>query len=189
MPDTWGALVIGKRALQLGAGLVLALIVLLPSRVDWDASPGAPRASGTVGTVGVVGVVGEQSELRLSWRYVAPTVQACRPPTERELAGLPQHMRPTEICDGGALPFRLRVVLDGDTLRSGLVQGGAGRALSILERFPVAAGRHDLSVDFWPDSANQNLPPGLAKEITRSVNFTGRRAVLVTLEDDGLAIR
>lgn len=160
-----------RGTLQLAAGLLLTLLIVAASRVSWDASPHAA------------------AELRLSWRYVSPTVEACRTPTDEEVVGLPQHMRPTEICEGGPIPFNLRIVLDGETLLDGPIAGNGERAVSTFERFPVLPGDHDLVVEFWPDSTETELPDGLAQRLRRTVTFPERRAILVTLGEAGLEVR
>ena len=163
----------GRRsAAQLGLGLVMgAFLIAAPSRVSWEASPTA------------------SAELRLSWRYVSPTVEACRIPTEEEVAGLPQHMRPTQLCDGGPIPFNLRVALDGEILLEQEVGGRGERAVSTFEHFPVLPGDHELVVDFWPDSTEAELPEGLSQQLRRMVTFPERRAILVTLGEAGLEVR
>ncbi|MGI9629062.1 MAG: hypothetical protein ACR2QM_19680 [Longimicrobiales bacterium] len=156
---------------RFAVGTVTVLLIVAASRVNWEASPDS------------------ESELRLSWRYVSPTVEACRPPTDQELSGLPQHMRPSEICEGGPIPFSLRIALDGQVLREGPVVGGGERAISIYERFDVTPGNHDLAVDFWPDTAEVPLPEGLAQQLRRTVPFTGGRAILLTLGELGFEVR
>lgn len=160
-----------RTAVQLAAGLLMTLVIVAASRVNWDASPNAA------------------AELRLSWRYVSPTVEECRTPTDEEVASLPQHMRPTQVCDGGPIPFNLRIVLDGETLLDGPIARNGERAVSTFERFHVSPGDHDLAVDFWPDSTETALPDGLSQRLRRTVTFPEGRAILVTLGEAGLEIR
>ena len=135
----------------------------------------------------------DAAELRVSWRLTAPTSESCRPPTEEEIASLPAHMRPQEICSGGAVPFFLRVVLDGDTLRSGPADPAMGRSdrtVSVFETYPIDAGSHEVDVAIWPDSSVADLPPGLERRLTTRLEVEGREVVLVTLgEGADLVVR
>lgn len=119
----------------------LAALVLL-SRVAWH------------------GAGPDVAELRLSWRIPAPSYRQCRPPTEAELRGVLEHMRPSEVCTDTAIPFRLTVRLNGDTLHSEPVTGSGRRArtITILRSFTVPAGSHALDVAFLPE-----LPPGVER--------------------------
>lgn len=118
-------------------GVLLATVVL--SRVAWQSAD--PDAA----------------ELRLSWRIPAPARQECRPPTEAELSDVLPHMRPTEICTDEAIPFRLTIGLDGDTLLyERIVRSGArARTITVFRSLRISPGSYALEVAFLPE-----LPPG-----------------------------
>ncbi|MDH3222541.1 MAG: hypothetical protein OEO23_02405 [Gemmatimonadota bacterium] len=155
-------------------GILIVLAIVAFSRVSW-----APDEA-------VTGV----AQLRLSWRFQAPTVQQCRPPRPEELTGVPTHMRPTQICEGGPVPFQLTVSLDDVELVSGPVAFTGERALSVYETFPVEPGEHRLSVAFIPvpfemDESGEDPP---AWRLDRTVSFEEGRIRLVTLGADGLSV-
>lgn len=106
------------------------------------------------------------AELRLSWRIPTPSYRQCRPPTEAELRGVLPHMRPSEVCTDTAIPFRLTVRLNGDTLHSEPVTGSGRRArtMTIYRSFTVPTGSHALDVAFLPE-----LPPGVERGVTEAV--------------------
>lgn len=153
---------------------VLCLAVAATSRVPWSSGDG------------------ERTQLRLSWGGIAHTTEACRPPTEEELTGLPQHMRPREICDGAPVGFNLRLVVDGDTLVQGPIVGGgrSERAYTVYHQFVLNPGTHRLALDLWPDSAGATLPPGLHQSLREVLDLPAGRATLLTLDSGGqLAVR
>jgi len=115
-------------------GVLLATVVL--SRVAWQSAE--PDAA----------------ELRLSWRIPAPARQECRPPTEAELSDVLPHMRPTEICTDEAIPFRLTIALDGDTLLSEPIvrSGPRARTIAVFRSFRISPGSYALEVAFLPET-------------------------------------
>ena len=117
-------------------GVVLASVIL--SRVAWQSADP------------------DIAELRLSWRMRAPARQECRPPTEAELRDVLPHMRPTEICTDEAIPFRLTIALDGDTLLSEPIvrSGRRARTITVFRSFRISPGSYALEVAFLPE-----LPP------------------------------
>lgn len=123
-------------AVALASAALVALVLL--SRVTWRSSD--PDAA----------------ELRLSWRIPAPSYRDCRPPTEAELSGVLPHMRPSEVCTDTAIPFRLTIRLNGDTLHSEPVarSGPRARTMTIYRSFAVSPGDYALDVAFLPE-----LPP------------------------------
>lgn len=98
----------------------------------------------------------DAAELRLSWRIPAPSHRECRPPTEAELRGVLPHMRPTEVCTDTAIPFRLTIRLNGDTLRSEPVarSGSRARTITIYRSLAISPGSYALDVALLPE-----LPP------------------------------
>lgn len=118
----------------------------------------------------------DAAELRLSWRTPAPSFRQCRPPTEAELSGVLPHMRPTEVCTDTAIPFRLTIRLNGDTLHSEPVtrSGPRARTITIYRSFAVSPGSHALYVALLPE-----LPP--------NIDSTGVDATTRTLPSDSAA--
>ena len=155
----------GLMAALLAMAGVLAMAGL--SRVEWRNPPS------------------EAAELRVSWRIPAPSDRQCRPPTDAELEGVLPHMRPAEVCPDEAVPYRLTVLLDGDTLRSGPVAGAGGRAraITVYERFAIPPGRHAITVGFVPEAAN--APETLAMTLNANLFAAPGDVVLVTPDDNG----
>lgn len=162
----WG----GRRVGGWVLGVLMAVGVAGLSRVPWNLGPDEPT-----------------SELRLSWRTRAATTEACRPPTEAEVAGLPAHMRPREICEGGAVPVQLQVSVDGTELREGLLPSARDRTVSVYEIYPVPPGDHEVLIHFGPDpGASPGAPTGGAASFRGTLRFEPGRARLITLGPDGL---
>lgn len=173
----------------LAAALAIAALVALAllSRITWRSS--APDAA----------------ELRLSWRIPAPSYRHCRPPTEAELGGVLPHMRPSEVCTDVAIPFRLTVQLNGDTLHSEPVakSGPRARTITIYRSFPVSPGSYALEVAFLPEtqsgierggggaakgtaaSDSVDSPRDLAMTLSARVAAGPREVILVSPDDRG----
>lgn len=126
------------RALANGAiaatgALLLALGTAALSHVPFTPDPGARAA------------------LRISWRARGERIERCRRLSATELEAIPAHMRQETVCEGGAAPYRLRVVVD-DTLRVDAIVHGAGarrdRPLYVFHEIPLAPGVHDIRVAF-----------------------------------------
>lgn len=126
------------RKLALGASaaalaLMLALGTAALSHVPFTPDPGARAA------------------LRISWRARGERIERCRHLSARELEALPAHMRQETVCEGGAAPYRLRVIVD-DTIRVDAPVHGAGarhdRPLYVFHEIPLAPGVHAVSVVF-----------------------------------------
>lgn len=135
------------------AGLAIAAVVSLAllSRVPWRSS------------------VPDAAQLRLSWRIPASSYRNCRPPTEAELSGVLPHMRPSEVCTDVAVPFRLTVRLNGDTLHSEPVEksGPRARTITIYRIFPVSPGSYSLDVAFLPETQ-----PGIERGVVDAATRT-----------------
>ncbi|MYH54054.1 MAG: hypothetical protein F4139_14115 [Gemmatimonadetes bacterium] len=156
------------------AAAALAALVLL-SEVTWRSSD--PDAA----------------ELRLSWRIPAPSYRQCRPPTEAELSGVLPHMRPSEVCTDTAIPFRLTIRLNGDTLRSEPVtrSGSRARTITVYRSFAASPGSYVLDVVLLPE-----LPPDpapdfedflqeLAMTLNARVSAGPGDVILVSSDEDG----
>ena len=172
-------------------GVVAAAVLAGLSRVPVDLGPDEPT-----------------SELRLSWRALAPTEEQCRPPTEAELSGLPAHMRPQEVCEGGAVPYDLTVSIDGEELRRGPASTSGERTVTVYESYAVTPGEHDVLVTFQagrsrtaadgePTSATAPaFDPGgddqgggrASHTLRRTLLFEAGRARLITLQEEGLSL-
>ncbi|MCY4398483.1 MAG: hypothetical protein OXE96_03935 [Gemmatimonadetes bacterium] len=160
------------RARQVAAAslAIAALVVLsLLSRVTWRSS------------------VPDAAELRLSWRISAPSHRQCRPPTEAELSGVLPHMRPSEVCTDAAIPFRLTVRLNGDTLHSEPVErsGPRARTITIYRSFPVSPGSHALDVTFLPDPQPVDSLQDLAMTLSDRVVAGPGEVILVSPDETG----
>lgn len=134
-------------------------------------------------------------ELRLSWRIPAPSYRQCRPPTEAELSGVLPHMRPSEVCTDTAIPYRLTIQLNGDTLHSEPVErsGPRVRTITIYRKFPISPGSHSLNVALLPElppdmerlDGAADAPPDLAMTLRAEVSAGPGEVVLVSLDEDG----
>ncbi len=147
--------------------------------------------------------VPDAAELRLSWRIPAPSHRHCRPPTEAELSGVLPHMRPSEVCTDVAIPFRLTVQLNGDTLHSEPVakSGPRARTITIYRSFPVSPGSYALDVAFLPKtqpgierdgaaagtaaSDSVDSPQDLAMTLSARVAAGPREVILVSPDERG----
>lgn len=101
--------------------------------------------------------------VRLSWRTRGEEVRECRTLSAEEQAGLPVHMRRSEVCEGRVLPRHLQVELDGrivldDTLHASGARGD--RPLYVYQEIPVAAGAHHLQVSFVREDAAATATDG-----------------------------
>ena len=170
-------------ALAIGALAVLALL----SRITWR-SP-----------------VPDAAELRLSWRMPAPSRRHCQPPREAELGGVLPHMRPSEVCTDIAIPFRLTVQLNGDTLHSEPVakSGPRARTITIYRSFPMSPGSYALDVAFLPEtqpgierggrgtasgttaSDSVDSPQDLAMTLSAAVSAVAGDVILVSPDERG----
>ncbi|MBI3983661.1 MAG: hypothetical protein HY337_12175 [Gemmatimonadetes bacterium] len=89
--------------------------------------------------------------IRLTWRTRSKRVDECRRLTTEEQAQLPAHMRREEVCEGRVLAYRLRVVLDGDTVADETVEPRGARAdrpLYVFHEIPAPPGVRVLDVAF-----------------------------------------
>ncbi len=159
----------GAGALLIGATICVAIISA--GRIPWT-----PEPEGT-------------ALVRLSWRAVLPSEEDCHPPTPEELAGLPQHMRPAEICTGGPIPYRLRFTLDGETLVDEAVTGAGAREdrpMYVLHEVKVEPGKHRIDVEFGPEEGASSGGGGPAgSSLVQEVELGPLDIALVTRDSDG----
>jgi hypothetical protein len=126
------------RAGRIVLGTSLASVAILAigaaTRVPWTATP-ADRAL-----------------LRLSWRAESETMQECRSLTEEELAELPVHMRTPEVCERRAVPYLLKVDIDGRTFLDDTLHGSGAREdrpVYVFREFALRPGTHAVDVEFF----------------------------------------
>ena len=172
-----------------GAALAIAALLALVflSRVTWRSSDP------------------DTAELRVSWRISTPSHRQCRPPTEAELSGVLPHMRPSEVCTDEAIPFRLTIQLNGDTLHTEPVErsGSRARTITVYRSFSISPGRYALDVAFLPElhSAMQpgmvaaaspdaatdpaDSPGDLAMTLTTPVSVAPGDVILVSPDENG----
>lgn len=95
----------------------------------------------------------DEALLRLSWRAQSETREECRPLTEEEKADLPLHMQVPEVCESQAIPYLLRVSIDGSVLLADTVHGAGAREdrpVYVFREIGLVPGRHALAVEFVP---------------------------------------
>jgi len=152
-------------------GATLCIAVAFGGRIPWTPEPDGPAL------------------VRLSWRAVLPTVEDCHAPTEDELTGIPSHMRPAEICDGRPVPFRLRFVLDGETLVDEPVIGAGARAdrpMYVLHEVSVEPGTHHIEVAFGPDGDEVAGSAGVGGSVlSQEIEMEALDIALVTRDAQG----
>lgn len=137
----------------------------------------------------------ERRVLRLSWRMAAPRVEVCREPSAEELEELPVHMRREEVCEGRVLPYRLRVVVDGEVrAEEELRPAGAreDRPLYVFHELDLRPGSRRIAVSFERDTLPDDLPGGSADErspprrldFRRTLRLEAGEVALVTYRPD-----
>ncbi len=158
----------GLRVLGALCAVGVLLVTVVLSRAAWQSSDP------------------DTAELRLSWRIRAPAQRQCRPPTEEELRGVLPHMRPTEVCTDEAMPFRLTVGLDGDTLLSEPVvrSGPRARATTVFRSFRMAPGSYALEVTFLPE-----LPPNSERGVADAVPRDSASESVYSPQDLAMTLR
>lgn len=132
----------------------------------------------------------DEALLRLSFSHPGRIVGDCRKPAPEELAKLPPNMRAPLVCPRERSPVIVRIELDGTELYhesfapAGLSRDGAATG---YRRLPIAAGRHQLRVQFNDDVHVQ----GYTYEREASIVAAAGQIVLVDLapEKDGVIIR
>ena len=153
---------------------------------------------GAVAVLGQIpfGEVPEDAYLRLSLRTTDARIEICRDRTVEELDALPAHMRQPRTCDRHAIPYRLRVRLDGETVLDEILEPRGARSdrpLVFDRQLAVAPGPVTLAVSFVPDEsaadgAGAELAAALADarrhQLERPVNLEAGRITLVRLDGD-----
>ena len=132
----------------------------------------------------------DQALLRLSFSHSGKLKADCRRRTPEELAKLPANMRAPLDCPRERSPVIVRVELDGAELYhetfapSGLSRDGASTG---YRRLPIAAGRHQVRVQFNDDARVS----GFNYERDRTVHAAPGQVVLIDFaaERGGVLIR
>jgi hypothetical protein len=158
----------GRRA----AGFVLAVLVTagIAAASRW------PYDAGRV----------EDGLLRFSWRFRSAKVEACRTLSPEELGRLPVHMRTPEVCEGRNAPYRLRAIVDGDTLLDERVRAAGAREdrpIYVHRELVLRPGAVRLRVTFEPVLEAGTAPPAEplpARHLDATVVIERGRIVLVT---------
>jgi len=136
--------------------------------------------------VGFVVESGDQGRIRLSWKAVGQRVEACRTPSQEELEALPEHMRRSEICEGGLAPFELRVAIDGREVYARTLRAAGAREdrpTTVYEEFPVSPGRHRLAVRFESTPPAGAVPTSAPLTLERDVEIAPREILLVVRDE------
>jgi len=128
-----------SHAIRRALGVVVAAVATVgtgaASRAPWTATPAG------------------EALLRLSWRAQSETTEECRPLTDQEKAELPVHMQVPEICESRAVPYLLRVTIDGSVLLADTVHGAGAREdrpVYVFREIELVPGLHSLDVEFSP---------------------------------------
>ena len=123
----------GRIVLGTSLASVALLIIGALTRLPWTATP-ADRAL-----------------LRLSWRAESETMEECRSLTDEELAEIPVHMRTPEVCERRAVPYLLKVDIDGRTFLDDTLHGSGAREdrpVYVFREFALRPGTHAVEVEF-----------------------------------------
>ncbi len=140
------------------------------------------------------GQVPEDAYLRLALRTTEARIEICRDRTPEELEALPAHMRQPRACDRHAIPHRLHVRLDGETILDQILEPRGARSdrpLVFDQQIAVAPGSATLAVSFAPeesavDGAKAELAEALAAakrhQLEQSVELEAGRITLVRLD-------
>jgi hypothetical protein len=153
---------------------------------------------GAVAVLGQIpfGKVPQEAYLRLALRTIEAQVEICRDRTPEELAALPAHMRQPRACDRHAIPYRLLVRLDGDTVLDQILEPRGARSdrpLVFDRQIAVEPGAATLTVSFAPDGSavdgtNGELAAALAQakrhQLEQRVQLEAGRIILVRLDGD-----
>ncbi len=142
------------------------------------------------------GEVPKQAYLRLALRTTEAQIEICRDRTPEELEALPAHMRQPRACDRHAIPHRLHVSLDGETVLDQILEPRGARSdrpLVFDHQIAVEPGAATLAVSFAPaasaaDGASVELAEALARaerhELEQPVQLEAGRIILVRLDGD-----
>lgn len=104
--------------------------------------------------------------IRVAGSLASFAAEECRIPTEAELASIPQHMRPKEICERTPLAYQVKVSVDDEVIVTKSVGGPdirVDKPLFLDLEVVVSSGRHEVEVSI--ESADR-MDARCEKEIT-----------------------
>jgi hypothetical protein len=135
---------------------------------------------------------GEDAMLRLSWRTPGEYVEECRTVGADELARQPAHMRREVVCEGRLLPYRLRVLLNGDRVVDEVVVAAGARQdrpLYVYKEIPLPAGDYHVEVDWRAErgAQSEDLPAGATPRhlgIGAELRLKPREVAMITYDSD-----
>ena len=161
------------RFLRAGWSLIVAICLAIPVVMFSDFSGFAHAV--------------ESSRFVFSFNYRPPVEEQCEKVTEEEQAKLPEHMRVDERCERRRPPVRVRIDVDGKSVRDGTYHPSGfssdGPAVAV-ETVPLEPGRHDLRIKLTTVGESG----GEAKVWSDTIQTrAGRRRVL--LNDEGPGFR
>lgn len=173
-----------NRLLRVAGGAVVVISVLAVVRLLSFTPYTAERDIGAI--------------VRLAWRARGEQARECRRLSPEEMEKLPLHMRQEEVCEGRLLPYRLMVVLDGDSLVDRLVHGAGAREdrpLYVFQDLIVEPGVHRILVRFTLEAPSaqhdsdhdggDEARPAPQQRLTLDTTITlgVRRVLLVTYDE------
>ncbi len=162
--------------LKVGLGVLVALLMT--------------AAIGALSQVPYRAESGGQAWIRLSWRVSAPRIEECRTFTAEELAKLPVHMRRDKVCETTGIPYRLRIVLNGEGVEETLIRrtGTRGdRPIYVYRELRVPSGTHRLEITLEPEVGVEPLSGDapVALELAEDLDLSDGDVALITRSEDG----
>ena len=112
-----------------------------------------------------------EAYLRLAIRTTEARIEICRDRSQAELEALPAHMRQPRTCDRHAVPHRLHVRVDGETVLDRILEPRGARSdrpLVFDDQIAIPPSPAELAVSFAPvasaaDGASAELAAALAE--------------------------
>lgn len=133
----------------------------------------------------------DQAWIRLSWRVSAPRIEECRPLTTEEQQQLPAHMRREEVCERTGIPYRLRIVRNGEGVEETLIRGAGtreDRPIYVYREFRVPPGAHLLEISLTPEAGDESSTgeaPAEELQLAENLNLAAGDVALITRARDG----
>jgi hypothetical protein len=132
-----------------------------------------------------------QAWIRLSWRVSAPRIEECRTLTTEELAELPVHMRRDEVCERTGIPYRLRIVLNGEGVEETMIRGAGTRGdqpIYVYRELRVEPGRQRMEISLTPEAGGDASAGDAAVEtleLVEDLDLADGDVALITRSEDG----
>ena len=98
----------------------------------------------------------EKAQVKLSFSHAGRHVKECKKRSREELAKLAANMRAPMSCSRERWPVIAHLMVDGESLYQGVaIPAGLSRDghSSFYQEFPVAAGKHTITVGVWDGRA------------------------------------